>query len=114
MMLAAFLSGAALGLRFHEERFLGGYASFRRRTVRLGHVALAALGLINVVFSSSPWPDPSEWPAGAASASFLIGGLTMPSVCFLTAWRARLRVLFVIPVTALIVAVCFVLIGAAR
>ena len=49
LVMAAFITGAAIGLRFHREDFWGGYASFRRRIVRLGHIALAALGMMNVV-----------------------------------------------------------------
>ena len=41
LILTAFLTGAGLGLSFHREDFWGGYASFRRRLVRLGHIALA-------------------------------------------------------------------------
>ena len=43
------MTGAVLGLRFHRDDFLGGYGSFRRRIVRLGHIAMAALGMINVL-----------------------------------------------------------------
>src|SRR5437870_1544132 len=53
MILTAFVTGAILGLFFYREDFLGGYASFRRRILRLGHIALAALGTINVVYSLS-------------------------------------------------------------
>ena len=51
LILAAFVSGAGIGLFFHREDFWGGYASFRRRIVRLGHIALAALGMLNVLFA---------------------------------------------------------------
>ena len=44
LILAAFLVGAVIGLRTHRDEFLGGYASFRRRMVRLGHIALACWG----------------------------------------------------------------------
>jgi hypothetical protein len=50
-VLLAFATGAGLGLFFHRDDFLGGYNSFRRRIVRLGHIALAALGMLNVIFS---------------------------------------------------------------
>ena len=56
LVLLAFVTGAGLGLFFHRDNFLGGYNSFRRRIVRLGHIALAALGMLNVIFSYSPWP----------------------------------------------------------
>ena len=59
LVLLAFVTGAGLGLFFHRDDFLGGYNSFRRRIVRLGHIALAALGMLNVIFSYSPWPLPA-------------------------------------------------------
>jgi hypothetical protein len=105
MMLTAFLTGAALGLRFHREDFLGGYASFRRRLLRLGHIALAALGMLNIVYSLSPQASAASREAQVASFGFVIGGVTMPAVCFLTSWRSGFRHLFFIPVSALILAV---------
>jgi hypothetical protein len=111
LVLLAFLSGALLGLRWHREDFWGGYASFRRRVVRLGHVALAALGLMNVIFSLSPLPTPGTTAARVASICFVAGGVLMPTVCFLTGWRAAWRHVFVLPVLSLIAAVMFTLWG---
>ena len=111
LVLAAFATGAVIGLFFHRDDFLGGYASFRRRMLRLGHIACAALGLMNVIFSLSPWPQPSTWQAQAASMAFLTGGVAMPVACFLTAWREPFRHLFAIPVVALVLAVVFTLMG---
>jgi len=111
LILAAFVTGAGVGLFFHRDDFLGGYASFRRRVVRLGHIALAALGMLNVLYGLSPWPEPSRPQAGAASACFLIGGAAMPLVCFLTGWRAGFRRLFCIPVAALVLAALCTLLG---
>jgi hypothetical protein len=110
LVLAGFATGALIGLGFHRAEFLGGYASLRRRMVRLGHIALAALGLMNVVFSLSAWPLAGSFAADAASLAFVIGGVTMPAVCFLTAWREGFRHVFAVPVTALFIAVlctCF-------
>src|SRR5262245_23719460 len=59
LLLAAFATGALAGLGFHREDFLGGYGSFRRRLLRLGHIALAALGMLNLIYALSPWPAPS-------------------------------------------------------
>ena len=99
MILAGFIAGAILGLFFWREDFLGGYGSFRRRLLRLGHIALPALGAINVLFSISSLHD------SIASIAFLIGGVTMPLVCWLTSWRTGFRHLFFVPVSALILAV---------
>ena len=52
-MLAGLISGAAIGLYFHDEDWLGGYGSYQRRMLRLGHLALFALGIINVLFALS-------------------------------------------------------------
>lgn len=98
------LSGAVLGLGFAREGFLGGYGSWERRLLRLGHVSFFGLGLINILFAHSvarvsldaPWPM-------LASVSLVVGGVTMPVCCGLSAWKKPLKVLFPIPVVALLV-----------
>jgi hypothetical protein len=114
LLLSAFATGALIGLFFHRDDFMGGYGSFRRRIARLGHIALAALGIINVVYSLSPWPVEGTRDALVASYGFAAGGVAMPAVCFLSAWRAGFRHLFFIPVTALIVAAIATLQGGVR
>ena len=108
LILSAFITGAAIGLFFHREDFWGGYTSFRRRLVRLGHIALAALGALNVMFSVTT-------PAGLHLASLLlvVGAVSMGSICFLTGWRDSFRRLFFIPVTSLMLAVVLILLGGA-
>lgn len=112
MILAAFLTGGAIGLFFHREQFWGGYASFRRRIVRLGHIALAALGMINLLYAMSPWPAIESAPGVWAGRLWIVGGLSMPVVCFLSGWREACRHLFAIPVAALSAAAVLTLIGA--
>lgn len=114
MVLAAFVTGAGIGLFFHRADFWGGYASFRRRIVRLGHVALAALGMINVLYALCPWPNSGTWAERGATSCFIIGGVTMPVVCFVTGWRERARVFFAAPVVLLVLAVAFTLLGGGR
>lgn len=108
LVLAGFLVGALVGLSFHRVEFLGGYSSFPRRMIRLGHVALVALGGLNVLAAIcvpvSPWQ-------GWALILLLVGGISMPTLCFLTAWRRSFRHLFFIPVLSLIAGVCCILIG---
>ena len=59
LILSAFVTGALLGLFFHRDDFWGGYSSYRRRIVRLGHIAQAALGMMNVLYGLSPRPADS-------------------------------------------------------
>lgn len=100
MILGAF-SGAIIGLYFHKDDWLGGYASLPRRMLRLGHIALFGLGILNVIFALSlaANPVPSAY-ASLGSVGFAVAVVTMPACCFLTAWRERLRLLFPIPVFA--------------
>jgi hypothetical protein len=103
LVLGAFVTGAGIGLFIHREDFLGGYQSYRRRMLRLGHIALAALGMLNVLFALTPWALP------AAGGCFIVGGVAMPTVCFLAAWREKCRHLFFVPVLALVAGVVVLL-----
>lgn len=113
MVLAGLLVGSVLGLFFHRDDFLGGYASFRRRLLRLGHIALVALGLFNVVFGLSLEAGGSPTWHQQASWSLLIGSVAMPFFCFLTVWHKPFRLGFVLPVVALVLAVVCILMGEA-
>ena len=103
-MVGGALSGAAIGLFFHLDAWMGGYGSFRRRMVRLGHIAMFGLGILNVLFALSLSARPiSELYLPFASAGFWAGAIAMPACCFLTAWRSSFRHLFPIPVIALLI-----------
>ena len=93
------ISGALIGLRFHREDWLGGYQSFRRRMLRLGHIAFFGLGFINVLFAFSAVTFGFQ-PHPMQNASLMLAGgaVTMPLVCFLTAWKPAFRHIFFIPV----------------
>jgi hypothetical protein len=102
-ILAGLASGTWIGLFFHEEGWLGGYGSWRRRMVRLGHISFFGTGLLNLAFTLSVDHLGLERPPPLASAAFVVGALAMPTVCFLSAWRDPFRRLFFIPVASLIV-----------
>lgn len=104
-ILAGLVSGAVIGVFFHQENWLGGYAAWRRRMVRLGHISFLGTGLLNLVFALSAAALSIDPVPPVASMAFLIGAVTMPLVCFLSAWRASFRQLFFIPVVSLILAV---------
>ena len=103
-ILIGLLVGALVGLFFHDEQWFGGYGSWRRRMLRLTHIALLGTGLLNLAFALSvDFLAPSEIPR-IASVLFVVGAATMPLVCGLSAWRRGFRHLFFIPVLSLTVA----------
>jgi hypothetical protein len=111
-ILAGFVSGMLLGLGFHRDEFLGGYASLRRRMLRLGHIALVALGALNVLFAqSAPRMKLEPGVFVLASNAWIAGGIAMPLCCALMAWRAGFRLLFALPVVCLILAASLTLAG---
>jgi hypothetical protein len=102
-MVAGAISGATIGIFFHGESWMGGYASFRRRMVRLGHIAFFGLGIVNVLFALSLAANPvPDTYARFASSGFAVAAVTMPACCFLTAWREGVRHFFPIPVLAVL------------
>jgi hypothetical protein len=46
-----------------------------------------------------------------AMQSFIVGAATMPTVCFLSAWRKPFRHLFFVPVGAVLIGVIGALVG---
>lgn len=109
--LCGVLSGAAVGLFFHREDWLGGYSSFPRRLIRLGHISFFGLGLLNALFALTVAIVPVvELLGRLASIGLLTGAVTMPLCCFASAWRKPLRCLFPIPVTSLLGAVSLIVV----
>lgn len=102
-MFLGFLSGAILGSFFHKDGWLGGYASFRRRMYRLGHISFFGLALMNLMFYVTVREAALAGPLITwASRGFLLGALTMPVCCALMAHLPGTRLLFAIPVVSLI------------
>ena len=103
-IVAGIVSGLGLGLGFHRDSWLGGYGSFRRRMLRLGHISFLGLGFLNLLFVLSA-PRMRLPPAGLAVASWTIaiGAATMPLCCGLMAWRRGFYLLFGVPVVCLLV-----------
>ena len=98
------LSGAVVGLLFHKDDWLGGYSSYPRRLLRLGHISFFGLGLLNALFAVTVALVPfNELTARIASLGLLIGAITMPLCCFASAWRKPLRVFFPIPVVSVLI-----------
>jgi hypothetical protein len=103
-MLGGVASGAVIGLFFHREDWMGGYASYRRRLTRLGHISFFGIGFLNLLYGLSlphlAGPTPGATPASAGALCLLVAAIAMPTCCFLSAWRKPLRHLFPIPVLA--------------
>lgn len=96
--------GLALGLVADHEDGWGGYASFRRRSARLGHIAAVMLPLLAGFYALAI----QSWPHDAAQALWgarlwVVGGPTLVLVLFLAAWRPKLRLVLPIPAVALCV-----------
>jgi len=104
-ILLGFLSGAILGMGFHQEKWLGGYASHKRRLYRLGHISFFGLALMNFMFYLTAKGFEAIRPGAViAGWGFIVGALTMPVCCVLMAHWPKLRLLFAVPVASLITA----------
>jgi hypothetical protein len=101
-ILAGFLTGTVQGMFFHRETWLGGYGSWPRRMTRLGHISFFGLAFINLAFVLTA--DRLRIATGLFWPSLLliVGAITMPAVCYLSAWKMPARRLFFIPVLSLI------------
>ena len=99
------LAGAVEGLFFHSEEWRGGYSSWRRRLVRLGHISFFGIGFINLFYALSidylAISCPSRW----SSILLIVGAVSMPTICYLSAWRKLFRHLFFIPAGSVILGV---------
>jgi hypothetical protein len=104
-ILLGMLSGIHAGLFFQREDWLGGYGSWPRRMLRLGHIAFFGIGLLNLGYTLTlrylGWPQPHALASVALAASTFL----MPLVCMLAAWRKPLRHLFVVPTSCLLAGV---------
>jgi hypothetical protein len=103
------VAGAVTGLFFYNEQWLGGYASWPRRMIRLAHIAFFGLGLLNLALALSARALGLTSGLAAASTLLIVGAVTMPLVCYLAAWRAAWRHLFFIPASSVFLAVAIFL-----
>ena len=99
-ILLGFIAGAIIGLFFHNKDWMGGYSSWKRRMTRLGHISFFGIAFINITYSVSI--RLFNIKADYVSYLFLIGAITMPLVCFMSAYKTNFRHLFFIPVLSLV------------
>lgn len=110
LMLGGVISGAGIGLRFHEAAWLGGYNSFRRRLMRLGHISFFGLAFVNGIFVLTLTCTPIN-PNVLPLISFLLtlGSILMPSCCFVASYQPQFKILFPLPTLALALAIILTL-----
>ena len=102
-ILLGFASGMMLGLFFHQEGWLGGYASLRRRMYRLAHISFFGLGAVNLLFwltMKTLRCDNSL--ADIASWAFVLGAVSMPLCCVVMAHFRKATMIFSVPVISLL------------
>ena len=102
-ILLGFFTGMVLGMFFHQENWLGGYDSFKRRMYRLAHISFFGLGTVNLLFSLTVRIFLLTGQAvGFASWAFVVGAVTMPVCCVVMAHFPKAHALFALPVLSLI------------
>jgi len=101
-VLTGLAAGLYMGAKFRRENWLGGYSAFPRRMVRLAHVALVALGILNIQFAQSlPRLHMGTTAAQAASLAFIGAAAFMPACCLWVAVRRHPFEIFAAPVLCL-------------
>ena len=101
-VLGGLVMGLVMGVKFQREDWLGGYSAFPRRMVRLAHVALVALGMINIQFAqSAARVHLSAGFAHAASFAFIAAAVLMPACCLWMAARRSHFEVFAAPIVCL-------------
>ena len=102
-ILLGFTSGMVLGMFFHGEHWLGGYASFKRRMYRLGHISFFGLGVVNLLFCLTVQNYSLAGPLiHFASLAFIVGAISMPVCCVVMAHFPKAHLIFAVPVVSLI------------
>ena len=100
-MLMGILSGILMGAFFQDDKWLGGYGSWERRMLRLGHTSFFGTGLLcfMLAVTRAAWPTVET----DAVAYFLVAGsVTMPLACVVTAVHRPYSCLFTVPVLCLL------------
>ncbi len=104
-IFAGCIAGAVQGLFFHKDDWLDGYGSWRRRMTRLGHISFFGIGFINFAFAVSLWILEMEGELVLSSRLLIVALITMPLLCYLSAFKKPLRNLFFIPAGSVMIAI---------
>jgi hypothetical protein len=110
-ILLGIVFGMVQGMFFHKDEWLGGYGSWRRRIMRLGHISLFGIAIINAFFVFTVFFfEIEEWIL-LPSRLLIIGAITMPLICYLSAFKKFFRNLFFIPVLSVLLGVALFIFG---
>ena len=77
-VLAGCIAGAVTGLFFYRDNWLGGYSSWPRRMIRLGHISFFGIAFINLAFALTLGAVNMEAVPAFSSVLFIITAVTMP------------------------------------
>ena len=97
------ISGAIPGLFFHKTDWLGGYTSWPRRLIRLAHIAFFGIGFLNLALGLTSHTLGITAPI--ASRLMIVSAVTMPTVCYASAFNPVFRHLFFIPAGSVLLAI---------
>ena len=101
--LCGCISGAVPGLFFYKYGWLGGYTSWPRRLIRLAHISFFGIGFLNLGLGLTG--QALGISSMAASSLMVVGAVTMPLVCYASAYSPACRHLFFIPAGSITVAI---------
>lgn len=101
-ILAGVIAGAISGMFFYRENWLGGYSSWPRRMIRLGHISFFGIAFINLAFGLTLRTVTIEGGTAVSSVLFITTAVTMPLICYLSAFKTLFRHLFFIPVLSVL------------
>ncbi len=110
-ILLGLLSGTLTGLFFHSEEWLGGYTSWPRRLIRLGHISFFGLAFVNLGVALTIREFQLVTMSSWTSPLLLTGTAAMPLVCYLSAAKKMFRHLFFVPVLSLLIGVSLFFFG---
>ena len=103
-ILVGFFAGVIPGLFFHDEEWLGGYSSWPRRLMRLGHVSFFGIAFVNFAFAFTVGHlNLTGDLVKSTSILFIVAQIAMPTICYGASVKKVLRNLFFIPVLSLII-----------
>ena len=103
-ILVGFFAGVVPGLFFHDEEWMGGYSSWPRRLMRLGHVSFFGIAFVNLAFAFTvSHLNLSGDLVKTSSLLFIVAQIAMPTICYGASVKKVLRNLFFIPVLSLII-----------